>query len=132
MCFLQLHSGQSLCVRVYTDVCTNTGGLFSYRQASTAEIVERVPMVESNLLNVKSMFEEFTAPPVRNEANQPPACASTNDCPAPTLEAGGDGSMMLVAKNGPIKFDCPGCNGTDVGKIVRDLDALLAKFGDGH
>ena len=32
---------------------------------------------------------------------------------------------MLVAKNGPIKFDCPGCNGTDVGKIVRVFEIWM-------
>ena len=58
-------------------------------------------------------------------------CSSPAQCP-PSVESAGSGAdLALRAAGGKVLFESDDCAETDLCELSRDVQAILAKFGDG-
>ena len=73
-----------------------------------------------------------SGPLARPDATGDPSrCSSPSQCP-PSVESAGSGAdLSLRAEGGKVLFESAECAETDLCELYRDVQAILAKFGDG-
>lgn len=104
------------------------------RDRSDAERAAAATSRDLQIDEMKAALGTFFAPLLPIDRDQPPSrnCGgggSSSSC-TPTVEADGEGTLMLNAFGGKVMLESEECSSTDLCEIIRTFKALLQRFAD--